>query len=207
MLLLESERIFCLTKSFYFHFTLNQLQLWRGEEAAAWVLWCVEMGGGNSRNPGAAGAAGVSMTDEKMEPDIQRNQGSIETCSERTNHAQRERNPGKGRDGVHLCRGTWGLRQQQKLRAKRRRKKQCWMQKPLFHLKSLVKYLFKSLAVQEWCNIYESLIHNSFIYEIAFHTLLTLSFFFLRKDSGHHAAKPHIALPSNFPWRFADMYV
>lgn len=81
------------------------------------------------------------------------------------------------------------------------------MQKPLFHLKSLVKYLFKSLAVQEWYNIYESLIYNSFIYEIAFHTLLTLSFFFLRKDSGHHAAKPHIALPSNFPWRFADMYV
>lgn len=78
------------------------------------------------------------------------------------------------------------------------------MQKPLFHLKSLVKYLFKSLAVQEWYNIYESLIYNSFIYEISFPKLLRSSFF-LRKDSGHHAAEPHIALPSTFPWRFADM--
>lgn len=57
MLLLESKRIFCLTKCLYFHFALNQLQLRSAEEAGAGDLWCVEMGGSSSRNSGAAGAA------------------------------------------------------------------------------------------------------------------------------------------------------
>lgn len=79
MLLFDSEReiyiyiFFFLTKRFCFHFALNQLQLWWGEQAAAEGWWCVEMRGGNSRNPEAAWAtAWVSVTDRQTDkPDIQ----------------------------------------------------------------------------------------------------------------------------------------
>lgn len=142
MFLLGWKRIFCLTKSFSFHFALNQLQLWRGEEAAAGRSRRVERGGGSSRNPEAAGAAaGVSRADGQRVcyPEESRLAGRIQ-WHDRLCPAYEGRNPGKGGHGVYWSRGSKGkcwMQAAARLRAKRRRKEQCWNQKPLFPLKRL----------------------------------------------------------------------
>lgn len=153
MLLLESKRIFCLTKCFYFHFVLNQLQLWSGEEAGAGDSWCVEMGGSNTRNSGAAGAAAeVPIADGQRVwyPEESRIYGAIQ-WKDRPCPAHESRILGK--EGMESTGEEWSKRKcwtkaAARPRAKRR-KEQCWSQKPFSPKKISRKCFFKSVTVQE----------------------------------------------------------
>lgn len=142
MLRLESKRIFCLTKCFYFHFALNQLQLWSGEEAGARDSWCVETGGSSSRNSGAAGAAAEVPTADGQRvwsPEESRLCRNIQ-WQDRTGHAQHMRAEFQEKEGMEstgeeLSKRKCWTRTAARLRAKRR-KEHCWSQKP-FPLKNL----------------------------------------------------------------------